>query len=121
MKDYHKNKESSYLQFWHENNLNDWVMSQKLSANNFEWIKNTLKLNKDLIKTYNEESDEGYFIDVGVLYLEKLHEHCNGLPFLPERMKMEKVEKLVTNLHDKSEYVIHIRNLKQVLNHGLAF
>ena len=30
-----------------------------------------------------------------------------------------KVEKLVTNLHDKTEYVIHIRNLRQKLNHGL--
>ena len=34
-------------------------------------------------------------------------------------MKIEKVEKLVTNLHDKTEYAIHIRNLKQALNHGL--
>ena len=36
-------------------------------------------------------------------------------------MKIEKIEKLVTNLHDKTEYVIHIRNLKQALNHGLVF
>ena len=36
-------------------------------------------------------------------------------------MKIEKVEKLVANLHDKTEYVIHIRNLKQTLNHGLIF
>ena len=36
-------------------------------------------------------------------------------------MKIEKVEKLVANLHDKTEYVIHIRNLKQALNHGLVF
>ena len=42
------------------------------------------------------------------------------MPFLPERMKIEKVEKLVANLHDRTEYVIHIRNLKQALNHGLA-
>ena len=34
-------------------------------------------------------------------------------------MKFEKVEKLVVNLHNKTEYVIHIRNLKQALNHGL--
>ena len=39
--------------------------------------------------------------------------------FLPERMKIEKVEKLVTNLRDKSEYVIYIRSLKQASNHGL--
>ena len=40
------------------------------------------------------------------------------LPFFPERMNIEKVEKLVASLHDKTEYVIHI-NLKQVLNHKL--
>ena len=38
---------------------------------------------------------------------------------MPERIKMEKIEKLVANLHDKEEYVIHIRNLKQALNHVL--
>ena len=40
--------------------------------------------------------------------------------FLPERMKIEKVEKLVANLHNKTEDVIHITNLKQALNHELA-
>ena len=35
-------------------------------------------------------------------------------------MNIEKVEKLVANLHDKTEYVIQIRNLKQVLNHALV-
>ena len=44
----------------------------------------------------------------------------NDLPFLPERMKTEKFEKLVVNLYDKTEYVIRIRNLKQALNHGLV-
>ena len=52
--------------------------------------------------------------------MEKFHELHNDLPFLPERMKIEKVEKLVANLHDKTEYVIHIRNLKLALNHGLV-
>ena len=39
------------------------------------------------------------------------------LPFLPERNKVKKVEKLVTNLYDKNEYVIHIRNLKKANKH----
>ena len=52
--------------------------------------------------------------------LEKLHELHNDFPFLPERLKIEKVEKLVANLHDKTEYVIHINNLKQALNHRLV-
>ena len=120
MKDYDKNKESSYLKYWDVNNLYGWAMSQKLPVNNFEWIKDTSQFNEDFIKNYNEESDEGYFLEVDVQYLEKLHELHNDLPFLPERMKIEKVEKLVTNLHDKTEYVIHIRNLKQALNHGLV-
>ena len=37
-------------------------------------------------------------------YLEKLHELHNDLPFLPDRIKIEKVEKLAANLHDKSEH-----------------
>ena len=49
-----------------------------------------------------------------------MHELHNDLPFLPERNNIEKVEKLVANLHDKNEYVIHKRNLKQALNQGLA-
>ena len=69
----------------------------------------------------NEESDEGYFLKAGVQYLEKLHELHNGLLFLPERMKIVKVEKTAANLHDKTEYVEHIRSLKQALNDELVF
>ena len=103
MKDYDKNKESSYIQYWDVNNLYGWAMSQKLPVNSFQF-------NKYFIKYYNEESDEGYLFEADVKYLEKL----------PERMKIEEVEKLLANLHDKTEYVIHIRNLKQALNHGLV-
>ena len=46
MKDYDKNKESSYLQYLDENNLYGWAMSQKLPVNNFEWIKVILNLMK---------------------------------------------------------------------------
>ena len=96
-------------------------MSQKLPVNNFEWIQDTSQSNEDFIKNHNEETDEGYFLEVDVKYLEKLHEFHNDLSFLPERMKIDKVEKYVANLHDKSEYVRHIRNLQQTLNHGLIF
>ena len=120
MKYYDKNKESSYLQHWDVNNLYGWEMSQKLRVNNFEWIKNTSKFKEDFIKNYNEESRVGYFLENDFQHLEKLHDH-NELPFLPERMKTKKVEKLVANLHEESGYFIHIRNLKQALNHGLVF
>ena len=71
------------------------------------------------MKDYNEESDEGFFLEVDIQYPEKLHELCNDLLFLPERTKTGKIENFVTNFHDKTEYFIHIRNLKQALNHGL--
>ena len=120
MKDYDENEESSYLKYWDANNLYGWAMSQKLPVNEFEWIADTSLFYEDFIKNYNEESDEGYFLEVDIQYPEKLHELHNDLPFLSERIKIEKVEKLVTNLHDKTEYVIHIRNLKQALNHELV-
>ena len=120
MKGYDKNKESSYLQYYDVNNLYGWEMSQKILANNFKWIKDTSQFNEGFIKNYNKENDGGYFLEVNVQYLEKLHQLHNDLPLLPERIKIEKVEKLVANLHDKTEYVIHVRNLKQTLNHGLV-
>ena len=64
MKDYHKNKESQYLQYCDVNNLYGWAMLQKPSANNFEWIEDTSQFNEDFIKSYNEESDEGYFCNL---------------------------------------------------------
>ena len=115
MKDYDENKESSYLQYWDVNNSYGWAMLQKL-----QWTENISQLNEDFIKNYSEESDEGYFLKVHVQHPEKLHELNNDLPFLPQRMKIEKVEKLVANLHDKTEYFIHIRSLKQALNYGLV-
>ena len=119
MKDCDKNKESSYLKLLDLNNLYGWEMSQKLPLNNVEWIEDTFQLNEDSIKSYNEESDEGCFLEVDIQYPEKLHELHNDLPFLPERMKSEKDGKLITNLYDKTEYVIQIKNLKQALNQGL--
>ena len=83
-------------------NLYGWAMSQKLPANNFEWIEDTSSYNEDFIKSYNEESDEGYFLEADIQYPEKLHQLHNDLPFLPERKKIKKIEKLVTNLYDKN-------------------
>ena len=52
---------------------------------------------------------------LNICYPKKLHD----LPFLLEK-KIKTVEKLVTNLHDKEEYLIHISNLKEALSHGLV-
>ena len=79
-------------------------MSQKLSVNNFGWMEDTFWFNEEFIENYNEEGDERYFLEVDVHYSEKLREFHNDLPFLTETMKIEKIEKTVANLHDKTEY-----------------
>ena len=66
MKNYDKNKESSYLQYWDGNNLYGWEMSQRLSVNYFEWIKETSQFKEGFIKSGKEESDEEYFLEAGV-------------------------------------------------------
>ena len=73
-----------------------------------------------MIKNYNENSDVGYFLEVDVEYPKKLFSSHKELPFLPERKKLEKVEKLVCSIEDKEKYVIHIRALKQAINHRLT-
>ena len=60
----------------------------------------TSLFNEDFIGNYNEESDEGYFLEVDVQHHKKLHELHNHVPLLPERLKIKKVGKLVANLHD---------------------
>ena len=95
-------------------------MSQTLPGNKFECIEDTSQFTEDFIKNYNEESNEGYFLEVDVQYPKKLHELYNDLPFLLEEMKTEKVEKLIIIFMIKlNKYVIHIRNLNQALNHEL--
>ena len=104
-------------------------MSQKLPVSGFKWEKYMEKFTKDFIKNYDEDSDKGYILEVDVgygkaeskgrYYPENLHDLHSDLPFLPERMKINKCTKLVCNLYDIKIYVVHIRSLKQALNHGL--
>ena len=84
MKDYDRNKESLYLQYWDENNSYGQAMLQKLVVNNFQSIVDTSQFNEDFIRNYNEESDEGHFLEVDVQHPEHLYELHNDLPFLPK-------------------------------------
>ena len=95
-------------------------MSKKVPVNGFKWENNLSRFNERLIKNYNENSDIGYFLEVDVEYPKKLFGSHKDLAFLPERKKSEKVEKLVCGIEEKNIFlVIHIRALKQALNHGL--
>ena len=117
MKNYDKNKESSYIQYLDENNLYGWAMSQKLPVNGFKWVNN--EINEEFIKNYDENSDKGYILEADIQYPRKLHDFHSDLPFLPKRMKIDKCKKLVCNLRNKKKYIVHMRSLKQALNHGL--
>ena len=120
MKKYDRRPESSDVEYLDANNFYRWAMSQKLPVNGFKLVKNLSKFNEDFMKKYDEDSDTGYFFEVDVEYPKTLfNSHNIELPFLPERKKVGKVEKLICSIEDKEKYVIHIRALKQALNHGL--
>ena len=114
MKNYDKNMKSSYIEYLDANNLYGWAMSQKLPVDGFDWIEenNLSKFNEKFIKSYNENSDKGYFFEVDDKYPRNLHKLHRDLLFLPERKKIEKVKKLVCTVQKKEKYVVHIRALK---------
>ena len=115
-----KKIESSYLTYLDANNLYGWTMSQKLPVNEFMWYNDYLSdFSENFMKNYDENIDEGYFLEVDVEYPKQLFGSHKELPFLPERRKLEKVEKLICSIKDKEKYVMQIRALKQALNHGL--
>ena len=60
-----------------------------------------------------------YILEVDAEYRKDLHKLHSDLPFLPERMKINKCDKLTCTTHNKENHVVHIRALKQALNHGL--
>ena len=78
-----------------------------------------LNLNKDFIKNYDEESDKGYILEIDVEHLKNLNDLHSDLSFLSERIKINRCSKLVCNLYNKKNFVVHIRSLKQALNNGL--
>ena len=91
-----------------------------LPVDDFKGVESTSQFNINFIEKYNNDSNEGYFLTVDVKYLEKLHDLYSDLLILPERMQIEKVEKLVANLNNRKEHLRLMKTLKQALNHGLV-
>ena len=112
MKNYDKNKESSFLMYVDANNLYGWAISKKLPVDGFKWVDDLSMVTEDFIKSYAEEGDVGYLLVVDIEYPKTLHMLHGDLPFLPDRMKVNKVKKLVCNVTDKENYSIHIAALK---------
>ena len=127
---------TNYLQYLDPNNLYGWAMSQPLPTGEFKWvdIENLKQEARELKRTIdmmvrNSNRGVGYVLEVDVKYPRELHDLHNDLPFICEKIRVKGpagagaaphgVEKLVPNLHDKKKYVIHIKALKQELDHGL--
>ena len=102
MKNYDKNIISSYLVYLDVNNLYGRAMSLKLPVNGFEYVKELSQFNEDFIKNYDENSNKGYFLEVDVEYPKNFLNLHGDLPFLPERKKIKKCDKLVCSKHDKT-------------------
>ena len=108
MKNYDKNNELSYIEYLDANNLYGWAMSQTLPVNGFKWVEKSSRFNEIFIKNYNDNSNIGYFLEVDIDYPKELYALHKDLPFLHERKKVNKVEKLNCNIEDKEKYVMHI-------------
>ena len=119
MKNYDVTKESIFLEYVDANTLYGWAMSKKLPIDNFKWETASSIFTNDFIKNYDEQSDIGYLFYADIAYPKDLYELHKDLPFLPDRMKVNKVNKIVASVYDKNNYAIHIYALKQALNHGL--
>ena len=109
IKNYNNNEESSYIQYLDVNNLYGWAMSKKLPVNRFKWTDTSETsalarkniINEEFIKNYNENDKKGYIFEVDIKYPKKLRDLHSDLPFLPERMEINKCKKLVCNLYNK--------------------
>ena len=97
-------EESSYLHYLDANNLYGWTMSQPLPTGGFRWV--SIKPNE--IGELAARTNKGYLLEVDVSHPRELHDSHNDLRFMCEHMEINGVEKLVPNLHNKRNYVIHI-------------
>ena len=120
MKDFNEKELSKYLMYLDANNLYGWAMSQKLPIHSFEWM--TDKEIKNLFKVQVVQFWERTpcILEVDLTYPEELHDLHNDYPLCPERVECDKgVKKLIPNLRDKNNYVVHYKTLMQYLSLGM--
>ena len=118
--EYDSNRPTKYLQYLDANNLYGWAMSQPLPTGGFCWVELGKRNSNTITEELVAKKDYGYLLEVDVKYPRELHDYHNNLPFMCEKMKINGVEKLVSNLYYKRKYVIHIKALEQAVSHGLV-
>ena len=110
MKTYDSNSPNKYISYLDANNLYGWAMSQPLPTHGFKWIS------EEELKNWRSHS---CILEVDLEYPKELHDLHNNYPLAPERLKIGGIEKLIPNLCDKKNYVVHHKTLKQYESLGL--
>ena len=111
-------------------------MSQHLPTHGFRWLTPAEIASLDIASLQDDASD-GYILEVDLRYPAHLHDRHSDYPLAPERLTIDKsmlspfqlenfpathtktTTKLTPNLNDKTNYVVHYRNLKFYLEQGL--
>ena len=94
MSDFNPNKPSTFIQYLDANNLYGCAMSQKLPTHGFKWLKDlTVESTKELLS--QRLSNPGYILEVDLEYPKKLWDQHNDYPLVPEKLKIDTIEKLV--------------------------
>ena len=117
MKDFDESKPSTFIQYLDSNNLYGWAMSQKLPTHGFKWINvdesSVLKLLE------KKDTNQGFIFEVDLDYPRSLWKSHNDYPLAPEKVKIDKVDKLISSFLPKKHHVLHYKNLKQYLKEGM--
>ena len=114
---YNKTQPSTYIQYLDANNLYGWAMSQKLPTHGFKWMEIDIPSVIKLLE--KKDTKTGYIYEVDLEYPQSLWEEHNDYPLAPEKIKINKVDKLVSTFLPKTNYVLHHKNLKQYLEEGM--
>ena len=101
---------SKFISYLDANNFYGWAMLKPLPVGDFKWM------NKEELENW---MDYPCVLEVDLEYPGELHDAHNDYPLAPERLQINKVEKLIPNLSDKTKYVLHRENLKLYLELGL--
>ena len=119
--DYDRLQSDSFIIYIDCNNLYGFSMCQSLPLSNFRFLER-YEIESLNITTVQNDADYGYILEVDLHYPHHLHQDHNDFPFCPEKCVPPggSSAKLVPNLYDKFNYVIHYIHLKSCLKHGLV-
>ena len=110
MNDYNLQEPSTFITYLDKNNLYQWIMSEYLPYENFEWVKNVDELD---VVSINKKGDVGYFLEVDLEYPNELHELHNDYPIAPEKLAVSNNMLLAYCKKIADEYDIKVGNVKK--------